>query len=208
VEERQAPFVLLEALLWEPDAGYFLLDRHLRRLAGAARRFGVPLDEAQVAAELQAAARGLRAPAKVRLMVKDDGGLALESAPVAPIAGMRAALAATPVSSSDELLRFKTSRREAYARARAERPGVDEVILWNERRELTETCTGNLVLEIEGQRLTPPASSGLLSGTFREHLLEAGEIREQVLPLEALDRASRAFHVNSVRRWVPLELVR
>src|SRR5258705_10401635 len=39
-----AEFQLREALLWEPGQGYFLLERHLRRLAASAAHFGFALD--------------------------------------------------------------------------------------------------------------------------------------------------------------------
>ncbi|MEE4274067.1 MAG: chorismate-binding protein, partial [Thermoanaerobaculales bacterium] len=42
--EHAQEFELLETLLWEPDAGFFLLDRHLDRLVEAAEYFGRPFD--------------------------------------------------------------------------------------------------------------------------------------------------------------------
>jgi branched-subunit amino acid aminotransferase/4-amino-4-deoxychorismate lyase len=82
------------------------------------------------------------------------------------------------------------------------------VILWNERGELTETCHGNVVLEIEGRRLTPPLSSGLLPGVFRAHLLDCGEIQEHILPVGSIEAASAFFLINSVRRWCEIRLLR
>ena len=77
-----------------------------------------------------------------------------------------------------------------------------------ERRELTETCSANLVLEIDGRRLTPHLSSGLLPGTYRSHLLERGEIEEEILLLDTVERASGLFLINSVRRWCEIRLLR
>jgi para-aminobenzoate synthetase/4-amino-4-deoxychorismate lyase len=42
-------FDLLESLLWTPADGYWLLDRHLDRMADAADYFGFPWDRAEVA---------------------------------------------------------------------------------------------------------------------------------------------------------------
>jgi para-aminobenzoate synthetase/4-amino-4-deoxychorismate lyase len=81
------------------------------------------------------------------------------------------------------------------------------VLLWTERGEVTETCAGNVVLELDGRRVTPAASCGLLPGTFRAELLERGEIEEAVVPRAALERATAVHFVNSVRRWCPIELV-
>ena len=75
----------------------------------------------------------------------------------------------------------------------------------NERGELTDTCAGNVVLELDGRKLTPHASSGparhLPRGAARR-----GEIAEEVLPVKTLERASRLFFVNSVRRWCEIVL--
>ncbi|ACL67350.1 aminotransferase class IV [Anaeromyxobacter dehalogenans 2CP-1] len=198
--------LLLEALRWEPAGGWFLLDRHLARLAGAAARFGHPFDPAAVRAALEGAVAGLEGSRKVRLELAADGRLAVEALPLPSSRPLGAALAPDPVDSADAFLRFKTSRREPFERARACHPESDEVILWNERGELTETSTGNLVLERGGRRLTPPASAGLLPGTFRAHLLEAGELEEAALTLGDLSRAERIWQVSSVRGWVELKL--
>jgi para-aminobenzoate synthetase/4-amino-4-deoxychorismate lyase len=198
---------LYEALLWEPGSGYFLLDQHLRRLARSAAHFRYPADAEALRKELERFAESLPAwPRKVRLELSGDGALFLEHVDVKPSTLVRAAVAREPVDSGDPYLRHKTSRREVYERALAARPGFADVVLWNERGELTDTCAGNVVLELERRRLTPSASSGLLPGTFRELLLERGEIAEAVLPVEALARASRLWFVNSVRRWCELQV--
>ena len=198
------PFRIYEALLHAPGAGYFLLEGHLERLARSAKHFGFGLDAGAVRAELLAFGARLSAPRKVRLELSADGSTFLEHVDVKPSTPVRAALAAEPVDSADEFLRHKTSRRGVYTAALAARPDAEDVLLWNERRELTESCASNLVLELDGRRLTPAASSGLLPGTFRCHLLERGEIEEAVLPVEALARATRAFLINSVRKWYEL----
>ena len=143
-------------------------------------------------------------PRKVRLELSADGGLFLEDVAVKPSAPIRAALAAEPVDSADEFLRHKTSRRGVYERALAARPRAQDVLLWNERGELTDTCAGNLVLELDGRSLTPRADCGLLPGTFRAELLERGEIEEAVLPVKELERATAVRFINSVRRWCDL----
>jgi len=80
---------------------------------------------------------------------------------------VRVGLAREPVDSSTIWLYHKTTRREIYDQARAARPDCDEVILWNERGELTEACTANVVLDRAGDWVTPPVMSGLLAGTLR-----------------------------------------
>ncbi len=200
-------FALFEALLWEPGRGYFLLERHLLRLERSAAHFRFRVDMGLVQIRLAEHATRLRdRPRKVRLEVSADGAIFLEDVDVKPSTAVRVALAAEPVDSGDEFLRHKTSRRAVYERALAARPRVQDVVLWNERGELTETCSANLVLELDGRRLTPPVASGLLPGTFRSQLLEDGAIEEAVLPVDALARASGRYLINSVRRFCELDL--
>ena len=76
----------------------------------------------------------------------------------------RVALARTPVDPCDPFLCHKTTRRDVYTRAQAARPDVDDVILWNTRGEITEATIANVVVEIGGERWTPPRTCGLLPG--------------------------------------------
>ena len=199
-------FRLYEGLRWQPPSGYFLLEEHVQRLARSAAHFGFAVDPERVRARLMDYGASLPRARKVRLEASADGALFVEDVDLKPSRPVRAALADQPVDSADEFLRHKTSRRGVYQRALAGHPEAEDVVLWNERGELTETCATNLVLEIDGRLLTPPLSCGLLPGTFRAHLLERGELEEQVLPLDALERATQRFLVNSVRRWCELRL--
>ncbi|HTO71225.1 MAG TPA: aminotransferase class IV [Myxococcota bacterium] len=203
-----ADFALYEALLHEPGVGWFLLERHVARLAGSAAHFGFRFDEAALRARLASLARELPPePRKVRLELSSDGALFAESAALGASSAVRAALAAEPVDSRDPFLRHKTSRRGVYERALAALPaGAGEVLLWNERGELTETSSANLVIELGARRVTPPLASGLLPGTFREELLSRGELEEGVVLRTDLARAGRVWAINSVRRWREVEV--
>ena len=92
---------------------------------------------------------------------------------------------------SDRFLFHKTTNRTVYDQAVAQRPDCDDVILWNERGEITESSVANVVVSIDGQLFTPPQTSGLLAGTFRDQLLADGEIRERVILIEELQQASK-----------------
>jgi branched-subunit amino acid aminotransferase/4-amino-4-deoxychorismate lyase len=201
-------FELYEALLWEPPGGYFLLERHLRRLERSAAHFRFRIDIGLVQIRLAEFATKLPAhPRKVRLEVSADGTLFLEDVDVKPSSQVQLALAADPVDSRDEFLRHKTSRREVYTRALAAHPHAHDVLLWNERGELTESCTSNVVVDLDGRRLTPQVASGLLPGTFRAQLLDEGAIAEEVIPVDALARATAVTLINSVRRFSPATLL-
>ncbi|HRJ75336.1 MAG TPA: aminotransferase class IV, partial [Anaerolineales bacterium] len=65
---------------------------------------------------------------------------------------------------------------------------------------------GNLVVESNGKFFTPPISCGLLAGTFREHLLETGKIKERVIYKHELNQFEKIYLINSVRKWVETKM--
>jgi len=114
---------------------------------------------------------------------------------------LRMALANEPVDSQNIFLFHKTTHRDIYEMAKADYPDCDEVILWNDRGEVTEGCITNVVIRKAGKLITPPIECGLLAGTFRAHLLKSGEIEEGIVTVEELRSAEEVFLVSSVRKW-------
>jgi para-aminobenzoate synthetase/4-amino-4-deoxychorismate lyase len=120
----------------------------------------------------------------------------------------KVSLAKRSVFSSNPFLYHKTTYREVYNEHRNEMGDhLFDVLLWNERGELTEFTIGNLVVKQDGVSLTPPVSSGLLAGTFRASLLEQGKIQEKVLYKEELSQFEEIWLINSLRGWVQVKLV-
>lgn len=208
-------FELLEALLLV-HGRIPLFAGHLERLGRSAEHFGFPADGVGVLQTLEGLARANpRGRHKLRLMLSRSGALRAEAVPISGgrtrvrlgfAARSTARPAAADVDSADELLAHKTTRRAVYERALALRPDCDDVLLLNERGEVTESSRANLVLRLEGELVTPPLCCGLLPGVFRQRLLEYGIVRERVLlPADVL-RASRVWLVNSVRWWMDCEL--
>jgi para-aminobenzoate synthetase/4-amino-4-deoxychorismate lyase len=204
-------FDLTEAMLWEPGSGFFLLERHRTRLSRACRAFGGTLDgEAFLRAALSAVKEspdGDRAALKVRVLAGPDCSVraraeALDRVPEP----LRCAISKRILGPESLPYRlFKTSERGVYSGA-AE-AGLDQLVFLNERGELTESTSMNIVLRLGGRLATPAASSGLLRGTFREALLEEGIIEEKTLYEADLRSAEEFWLVNSVRRWVRAALV-
>ncbi|MFN8412990.1 MAG: aminotransferase class IV [Anaerolineales bacterium] len=115
----------------------------------------------------------------------------------------RVRLAELPIDSENIFLYHKTTIREMYPSS--SNTSFDDVLLYNERGEITEFTIGNVVTEINGQLWTPPISCGLLAGTFRKHLLETEKIKERIIYKEELPQCSKIYLVNSVRKWVEVE---
>ena len=59
-----------------------------------------------------------------------------------------------------------------------------------------------------GVKVTPPVVCGLLAGTLRAELLEAGAIQEAIVTLDELRAAPGIWLINSVREWWPATLHR
>jgi para-aminobenzoate synthetase/4-amino-4-deoxychorismate lyase len=201
-------FSLLETMRLDEGA-IVRLERHLARLAQSARHFAFAYDEARTRTAVAATeAAHPHGAWRVRLLVDRAGVPTLECTPYAADGrGWRVTFASAAVDSQDPFLANKTTHRVVYDTARRARPDVDDVILWNERGEVTETTIANVVAEIDGVRYTPPLSCGLLGGTFRGELLGSGQIRERVLMRADVSGASRLWLINSVREWVDAVLV-
>ena len=200
-------FSLIESLRFDCH-GYLLLDRHLQRLAGSAAYFGFSLDVDALRVLLQALGQQLSGAHKVRVLLASDGGITLESQPLAETG--RSALPALPavaavsqvrVTSSDTFLYHKTTRRALYDDQLETHPGCYDVIYLNERDEITEGSFNTIVISLKGELLTPALECGLLPGVLRAELLEVGAVREAVLKLDHLLAADTIWLVNSVRGW-------
>ncbi len=204
---RREQFELLETLRWTPDGGYFLKARHLDRLVGSAEYFGIPVDWDQLSRALDNAASGATSALRVRLLVNRQGSPRAEHTPLVPSEGpLRVRFAAEAIDPHEVWLFHKTTNRATYARAR-EGQDCDEVLLWNPRREVTEATTANLVVEIDGQKVTPPIECGLLAGTYRAEMLARGDVSERVVTIDDLRSAGRFWLVNSVHESRLAELV-
>jgi len=205
-ERRPQVFELLETLRWSPTDGFFLLARHLRRMQRSAEYFQYQFDERAVRDGLEHSVASKSGPQRVRLLLARDGAFRVECAPLEQktSAPARLGIAAAPIDPSNIFLFHKTSHRVMYAEAM--QSDCDDVVLWTADGTVTETTLGNIVVEMGGRKVTPPVDAGLLAGTFREELLERGEIVEGRVTLDDLRSASRVWIVNSVREWWPADV--
>ena len=195
------PFALLESLGWR-DGRYVLLEEHLNRLAQSADYWNYRFDRERVLQALIDHAHSLTEMSKVRLQLSADGEITIDSAPlVLSDLPVRLGLAIRPIDSRHRALYHKTSWRTVYETAKATRPECDDVVLWNERGEITETATANIVFLIAGEWVTPPVESGLLAGTLRAHLLQKGALVEKVVTVDQAQKATKIAVINSVRGW-------
>ncbi|MGQ3050662.1 MAG: chorismate-binding protein [Roseateles sp.] len=206
----EAPVEALETL--RLDNGVALRgEAHLARMQRTARHFGLRFSLAEARARLKAVAEANgQGSWRLRLTCDGEGRIAHTLAAFAATAEpVRLALADRPIATrgpAAEFLVHKTTRRELYA-GFAKAAEAFDVILWNESGELTECSFGNLALQLDGQWLTPPLASGLLPGVLRAELLAQGRVKEAPLTRADLARAQGLAFFNSLRGWLPAELM-
>ena len=216
---RPAPgtFSLVETLLWNGE--YPLLDLHLDRLEDSASYFAFPFDRATARAWLsQANTKGTAGsgfetgegatPRKVRLLLHPDGSFEITSEPIRASTGdpLRVRICPTRIDPADPMYFHKTTHRPLYIEAlkEAQGAGLDDVLFFNLRNELTESAIHNVFIQKAGRLLTPPVACGLLPGVHRRHILASDpSAAEQILTLEDLRQADRIYLSNAVRGLRP-----
>ena len=206
-------FSLLETMLWAQNSGIFLLEEHLQRLRDSAEYFDYIDDENLIRQMLMESEKKLPGSGcKLRLLLDRRGEVQIESGPLTATGEntrLRLVLAESPVDRNNPFLYHKTTVRSVYEQARAAAPqGIDDVLLYNQHGELTETTIANIVVSLHGRRYTPPVRCGLLGGTLRRQLLESGEIEERSLSIDCLRQAECITLINSVRGQVHAVLVK
>lgn len=211
MSEHDAPFGLIETMRWTPQDGYFLLSRHLDRLAESAAYFDFAIDLQEVEQALANRAATFSGDTRVRLEVSSAGAFSLIDEPLTAPAGGKwtAALCAEPTDAADPFLFHKTTRREFYDATRkriAAETGCDEVLFANREGFLTEGSFTTLFIERNGRLLTPALRHGLLPGTLRAALLETGRAVEADLRIEDLQEAT-LYLGNSVRGLIRTEIL-
>jgi 4-amino-4-deoxychorismate lyase len=207
-----ASFELIETMRWEPDAGFVRLERHMVRLSGSANELGFDYDAENIGAVLGDAVAGQDRMLRVRLALTADGVAQVSVLPYEPLPPGKVwnlRIAQTRLSSTDPLIRHKTSRRDVFVKARSEYAPeqANEVLLLNEHGELCEGTITNVFADMGEQALlTPALSCGLLPGVLRAELLAESRAREAVLKPADLVKAKRLFVGNSLRGLIPARL--
>lgn len=195
-------FQLLETMAWSPGTGVELLEAHLARMASSARYFGYPLDTEGIRRAIDDLTG--EEPVRLRILADRGGSFELERRPMPSTAESPFVVTVDldPVDTSDPFLFHKTTMRTMYDERRVRHPDADDVILVNERAEITESTIANVLVLLDGSWVTPPIESGCLAGVGRQQLINHGEVSERVISFEDLATADEVQLVNSVRgRW-------
>lgn len=197
---------LIETMLWTPEGGIRMRDRHLARLARSAARLGFPVSDPTFLLN----AFGAEGPRRLRLTMDRHGALDLVSGPYQPLLTgtvWTLQISAVKLNSADPWLSVKSTRRALYDMTRAALPdGVNEVIFLNECNEFCEGAITNLFADFGQGLVTPPLCCGLLPGILREEMLEIGHAREQMISIDELRQAKALYVGNSLRGLIAARL--
>jgi para-aminobenzoate synthetase/4-amino-4-deoxychorismate lyase len=200
---RRPGFELLETMRHDPTEGVRHLGMHLRRLAGSADYFGFRYDETEVREAVEkAVASALATPCRVRLVLAKDGTARVVCTALASDPDeVRVTLDDVSQDPRDVFLFHKTSRRLRYEEARRRHPDADDVLLINDRGEVTESTIANVAARVDGRWVTPPIEAGLLPGIGRAVALEEGTLTEAPVTIEDLRSSEELALISDARGW-------
>ena len=203
-------FELLETLLWTPEDGFFLLDKHLQRIRSSALYFDFECDLVMIESELLRLARRMPPQRhRVRLLLQRDGRLQIAESLLRASASdqpNRLVISRDAIDKNDPFIYHKTTQRHTYDKALADINGADDVLLWNEDGHITETTIANVIVNMDGELFTPPVDCGLLGGTYREYMLNVGQVKERKIKVNEITSSTEIMLVNSVRGAYPARL--
>jgi para-aminobenzoate synthetase/4-amino-4-deoxychorismate lyase len=183
-----------------------LFQPHLERVLSSAAQLAVPLSEAAIRKAIEPIRRP-EGPPKIRVAIRRDGEISVqEQNSSVPARRIRAALAHSPIHTSDPNLRIKTNSRQVLDNHLAEHPGFDDVLLFDEQREALEFCRGNVVFERNGQKFTPDPAKGCLPGVGVRRLIESGEAQYGTLRIDEIRSCEAVYFVNSIRGIQPVDI--
>lgn len=202
LDARPVQFHLIETMRHVAGRGLRSLDAHLARVGASATYFGFHFDATAVRTALAKQLAGV-GDARVRLRCFLDGTLEIDvdEPPDVGKSPVELAIDYMPVDSVDCWSRHKTSLRASYTSRLARHPAADDVVLVNERGNVTESCTANLAVRLGERWLTPPLSSGCLPGIERARLVDSGLLHERTLCPEDLYLADELALVSSLCGW-------
>jgi len=197
--ETLPDFKLLETMKCE-NGKILFESEHISRITSAAVVLGFKLPERF---DLPADKNGM-----LRLLLDRHGGIEVQALDLTEAKTNKVVINPHRLMSNELFLKYKTTYRPWYERSicRIKNAEVYDEIFFNERNEVAEGARSNIVIEKNGEFFTPPLSSGILNGIYRQKLIDGHFCIEKVLYKKDLDEADRVYCVNSVRGMVEVFL--
>ncbi|HVT78240.1 MAG TPA: aminotransferase class IV, partial [Acidimicrobiales bacterium] len=210
---------VFETMLCYPDTGVAWAAEHLRRLRSSAAGIylEVPFDDAALLAAIdEVVASEPRDDACVRIRLTVTGGagpLGSDRGGASPTV-IIAATAQKPWPPTATLAPVPWPRNERGALAglkttsyaenvvglhAAHEAGADEALFCDTRGNVCEGTGTNVFAVVGGELLTPPLTTGCLSGVTRHVVIDAYGATEKLFSLDDLRRATEVFVTSTTR---------
>lgn len=195
---------LVETILFTRDAGFFLLKYHIQRLEKSAKMLHYTFNKSYLLRRLHRL-KQKSIPwhkAKVRLTLDYSGQTQFQVTEFQDPKESMVCFSKVKINSKDTFLYYKTTHRPLYKSefSKLDQKKYIDLIFQNERGEVTEGSRSNIIIKDKDDFYrTPPVSSGLLNGVYRQYLLKVSKhFKESILTKESLLKAKKIYLCNSV----------
>ncbi|EMS85590.1 aminodeoxychorismate synthase component I [Leptospira noguchii] len=201
--EASNKFSLFETILYKNGIFYFQKE-HLQRIKNSAKKFGFPFSEQEWISCLKKVSTNCPSSGsyRVKISLNSFGKFTYEFQILENFQKKGTLVVCNVlIDSSSEFRKHKTNLREIYDREgkRSREAGHLDILFLNEKKEITEGSISNIFVKIGDSYFTPPTSSGLLPGIFRNRLLKRKGFYEKTFSLDDLFRSDSVFLCNSLR---------
>lgn len=207
---------LFETILWQGKTAK--LKRHYRRLKNSAEFFQIPCPDYETfCQEIEKETKG-RKNLYVKFCLLSKGESLYYSLPkeaeiivivrdfVPDRTPKKLCLSGIRRHSKNSAIYHKTMNYlpNILTKREALRKGFHDAVMLNEKEEITECSSSNILILKDGKFLTPCRESGLLLGTTMEILIERMNVKEERLTIDDLYNASSVFITNSLIGALPV----
>lgn len=198
-------FEIFTSLLFEKGKP-FLLDQHIKRLKQTADYFLFFFDKKNLFAELEKyfSALSEKKIYKIKVSLNKFGKISLTKREIKNQV-KRYAKVVIPNKKIDEnnpYQYFKTTQRDLYDAEYNKycNEGFDEVLFLNKQNRIAEGAITNIFINVNGRWNTPPLSSGILNGVYRNYFMNNHHVVEEILSINDLKKADKIILTNAVRK--------
>lgn len=198
------PFDLMETLLVQ-DGDISFLEEHINRISKTADFFLFRIDEDKIRRELINTAYEHCSIGKyrLRLLLNKWGKLKLDYSVLTQLPDIIKVIISEKNIHQDSIFQyFKTTNRELYYSEyrKNNSEGFFDVIFFNNKKELAEGAITNIFIRKEDVWFTPPITSGILAGIYRNYFINTNDnVKETIVTINDLLTADEVKLVNSVR---------
>ena len=192
----------------------FLLKEHLERLRQTAEYFLFYFNEGKIVKELKRCftSSNKKKEYKIRVAVNKFGSITVAKTELPKKSirkNVRTIISKKHSDSSNPFHYFKTTERKLYdsERLRYLEEGFEEVLFLNELNNLTEGAITNIFIFQNEQWKTPPVTSGILNGIYRNYFLKRNKVLEQDISINDLEKCSKVILTNCIRKIIDVHEV-